>query len=171
MNKIFIGIIIPVALALIFLFYNRPVPKTGLVTNMSVEKSENPLFIYEAIKYPCNVEVIKAEQNKSILIGFTADPWNVNFGILHPDYGGRRFINLANYKDQPYHVKLVCYGNICPMISFSQNDFVLHKGDELQVIVSLQTLPSTELGNYTGEVDVISEGTKIYFLNKIFGWD
>jgi hypothetical protein len=170
MNKIFIGIIISITLALVLLFNKKPVSKTGFVTNVSVEKSENPLFIHEIIKYPSNAEIIKAEPNKSILIGLTADPWNVNFGILHPSYESRRFINVANYKDQPYHVKFVCYGNICPMISFSRNDFVLHKGDELQVSVILQTSSSTKLGNYTGEVDVISEGTKIPFLDKVLGW-
>jgi len=170
MNKLFILVIVLTIFIFIFIFYSRPVSKAGFVTNVSIERSENPLFIYEIIKYPSNVEIIQTEPNKSVLVGITADPWNINFGILHPSYGGKRIINIANYKDQPYHVRLVVYGNISSMVSFSKDDLVLHKGDEVQISVLLNTSSSTKPGNYTGEIDVISEGTKIPFLGKILRW-
>ena len=166
MKKSLIVLIFVVLFLLGLLFYNRPVTKTGFVTNMTVDRSENPLFFYETIKYPNNVEIIPKEST-SARVGIVGDPWNLNFGIFQPGINGKRFLNLANYKEQPYHVKLISYGNISPMISFSENNFILYKGDEKKITVFLNSSLSTESGNYTGEIDIISESTNIPFLGKI----
>ncbi len=170
MKKLLIVVIVLVIFLFGLLFYKRPATKTGFVTNMTVERSENPLFFYEIIKYPSNVEIIPIEPGTSHRVGIVGDPWNVNFGVLQPGINGKRFLNVANYKEQTYHVKIVSYGNISSMISFSEDDFILYKGDEKKITVFLNTSLSTRPGNYTGEIDIISESTKIPFLGKILGW-
>ena len=167
MKKLVIVVILLVIFLSGLLFYKWPAPKIGFVTNMAIDRSENPLFLYETIKYPSNVEIIPSESSTSHRVGITGDPWNVNFGVLQPGINGKRFINVANYKELPYHVKLVSYGNISPMISFSENDFILYKGDEKKITVFLNSSLFTGAGNYTGEIDIISENTNIPFLGKI----
>ena len=166
MKKSLIMVVFLVILLLGLLFYKRPVTKTGFVTNVTTERSENPLFFYEIIKYPSNVEIISKEST-SARVGIVGDPWNLNFGIFQPGINGKRFLNLANFKEQPYHVRLVSYGNISRMISFSENDFILYKGDEKKITVFLNSSLSIGPGNYTGEIDIISESTKIPYLGKI----
>jgi len=167
MKKSLILVIFIVIFLFGLLLYKKPVTKTGFVTNMTIEKSENPLFFYEITKYPSNVEIISSESGTSHRVGITGDPWNVNFGVLQPGINGKRFINVANYKERTYHVKLVSYGNISQMISFSEKDFILYKGDEKKITVFLNSSLSTGFGNYTGEIDITSESTNIPFLGKI----
>jgi len=170
MKKLLIVAIVLVICLLGLLFYKRPVTKTGFVTNMTIERTENPFFFYEIIKYPSNVEIIPPEPSTSYRVGITGDPWNVNFGVFQPGINGKRFLNVANYKEQEYHVKVICHGNISPMISFSEDDFILYKGEEKKITVFLNTSLSTESGNYTGEIDIISENTKIPLIGRIFAW-
>jgi len=167
MKKLYILVLFLIILFSILVFYIRPTQKTGFVTNMTVEVSENPLFLYEIIKYPTNVEIIPAETGSSRKVGIAGDPWNVNFGVLQPGINGKRFLNIANYKEEPYHVRIVSFGNISPMITFSENDFMIYKSEEKQITVHLNSSLSSGPGNYTGEIDIISERSNIPFLGKI----
>ena len=168
MKKILVLIFILVILGVIFIFNTRFELKTsGLVVNRTVETSENLFFYYEIIRYPSNVEILEPKKTDIINIGITGDPWNINFGILSTGMTGERYINLANYKEEPFHVRLVSHGNISSMISFSSNNMFLHKGDEIKVTVFLNTSLSTQPGNYTGEIDIISEKSKISLLGNI----
>lgn len=137
--------------------------KTSFVTNLTVEKTEDLLFVYETVKYPSNVEIIKLRNKSNITVGITGDPWNLNFGFVPIGIESRRFINLANYKEENYRTEIRVYGNISPMISFDRNNIILHKGDELKVTVLLNSTLSTGIGNFTGEIDIVSKGAKFSF--------
>ena len=138
--------------------------KTSFVTNLTVEKTEDLLFVYETVKYPSNVEIIKLRNKSNITVGITGDPWNLNFGFVPIGIESRRFINLANYKEENYRTEIRVYGNISSMISFDRNNIILHKGDELKVTVLLNSTLSTRTGNFTGEIDIVSKGAKFSFL-------
>jgi len=44
---------------------------------------------------------------------------------------------------------------------------ILRKGDEVKLTVFLNTSISTSPGNYTGEIDIITEKSKIPFLGNV----
>ncbi len=166
MEKILLIILI-ILFFLLFLrvfYFPEPKIKTNFITNLTVEKTENPFFIHETIKYPTNVSIIKLMDKSNITVGMTVDPWNLNFGVVPIGVESRRFINLANYKEENYKVEIHAYGNISPMISFDRNNIILHKNDELKITVSLNSTLSTEIGNFTGEIDIVSKGAKFSFL-------
>jgi len=168
MKKILITILIVLILGFIFILYNSFEFKTsGFVVNRTVETSETPFFYYEIVRYPSNVEIFEPKKTDTIKIGITGDPWNINFGKLSAGMIGERYINLANYKEEPFRVRLVSHGNISSMVSFTSDDMVLKKGKEVKVTVFLNTTISTKPGNYTGEIDIISEKSKIPFLGNV----
>jgi len=157
-------LLIILVLFLIFLIFYEPNVKTNFVENMTVEKTEDLFFVYETVMYPSNVQIIRLKNKSNITVGITGDPWNINFGLIPIGVESRRFVNLANYKNENYKVKINVYGNISPMISFDKNNFIMHKGDELKLTVLLNSTVSAKTGNFTGEIDIISKSVKFQFL-------
>jgi len=166
MKKILVILLIILFFVLFVLLsiFSEPEVKTNFVKNETVEKKEDLFFVYETVMYPSNVQIIRLENKSNITIGITGDPWNLNFGVIPIGIESRRFLNLVNYKDENYKVEIQAYGNISPMISFDKNDFILHKGDELKITVLLNSTLSKETGNFTGEIDIFSKGSKFSFL-------
>lgn len=146
-------------------FYNYSNFKGDFVKNMTTEKNDGLFFVYETVRYPSNVEIIELENNSNLTLGLTNEPWNLNFGVMPVGILSKRFINLANGKEEIYKVEIHVYGNISPMVSFDKNNFILKKGDEMKVTALLNSTLSKETGKYIGEVDIISKRSKIPFFN------
>ncbi len=140
-------------------------PKKEFVTKMEFERSENLFFKYEITKYPSSVAILP-NLNTSMVLGFTVDPWNLDFGII-PTGGnfGKRGLILTNTEEKRAKIKLNVYGNITPMVSFSKNDFILDKGENVTIDVFMKTTNTTEPGNYTGEIDVVAIKPKYEILS------
>jgi len=171
MKKILIIVLLSLAvLGLSIIFSREKKVTTGFVTNVSFNVTEDLFFIHEIVKYPTNVTVVKLEDSSEVPIGITGDPWNINFGVLPVGVRGKRTINIANYKQPVFRIKIVCYGDICHMITFDKNDFLLHEGEEAQVVATLDTSLSPFSGDYKGEIDVISDRPKYSFISSILGW-
>jgi hypothetical protein len=134
---------------------------------MTTEKNDGIFFVYETVKYSSNVEIIKVENKSNITVGITNNPWDLNFGVIPIGILSKRFINLANGKEEIYKVEIHVYGNISPMISFDKNNFILRKDDEVKVTALLNSTLSKETGKYTGEINIISKRSKIPFFNVI----
>jgi len=170
MKKILIITIVLIIIFGIFFFFSKKPKKTaGFITNRTSERTEDIFFIREIVKYPSNVTIVSPENPSNLTIGIVGDPWNLNFGVLPIGVNGKRFLNVANYKEPMYKIEINCYGNICPMINFDRNDFILHKGDEAKITVTLDTSLSSP-GDYIGEIEVLSERPKFSFLSTILGW-
>lgn len=160
-------IIIALILVLVFgsLLYLRG-EKKEFVTSRAIESLKNPLFIYDIVKYSTKVEVVEEESPK---IGMACDPSGLNFGTLPIGFKGHRYINLTNPGENVFRIKMIAYGNISEMISFDKNDLELNPGEELEVTVFLNTSHSI-LGNYTGEINVISKRAKYPFFDWLTEW-
>lgn len=141
-----------------FLF--SPQTPTALVTNQTLATDENMLFSYEINRYPARVQISNAS-GQNITLGFALDPGSIDFGIV-PRGGnmGKRFITLQNVAEEQSKITLTAYGNIAPMVKFSDNNFLLQKGAPKPIEIILQTQNGTELGNYTGEIDIIVKKPK-----------
>lgn len=165
-----VSIILVVFLSSFLILHGKPAP-TEFVTNRTVEISGDLLFSYEATKYPSGVEIIKPKlQESKLLVGLTVDPWDLKFGII-PSGGsfGTRHLILTNKQDKDVKVDLKVYGNISPMVSFSKNNFILSKNENVTIDVFCRTTDTTLDGNYTGEIDVIIKRPKYEFIYN-FKW-
>src|SRR3989304_6911103 len=153
-------IVVPILLYILFLYFPEDTPTT-FVTNRTVETRSNFLYNYEIIKYPTAVEIINVNVEEKAKIGIVTDPWNLNFGII-PGNGSsvKRQINVNNLKSGAAKIMLRVYGNIKPFVVFSKNDFILKK-DESQSIDVIFISGNSTRGNYTGEVQIIIQRSKI----------
>lgn len=169
--KRFLAVFALIPLMLIFLaaaaFLSVPSPTGRIIDNRTVEIDENLFFTYEVQRYPSVVEISNAS-SINLSIGFSLEPWNLNFGIV-PTGGsmGKRFLTLQNSEDAPANLQLKAYGNISPMVGFSENNFLLSKGTPRPIEIMLNTEKDTLPGNYSGEIDVIVKKPKYSFVERL----
>ena len=155
-----IVVLILLVFALVKLTFN-----TGLITNFLVEEAEKLFYVFKLEnKYETGVSIIEQQNTSELFLGMTAD--NLEFGVIPTGVVSKRFMNLANKDEVDYKVLLIVTGNISPMIKFNKNDFILQKGENVEITVFLDPSLAQDLGNYTGEISVISKTPKFSFLNS-----
>ena len=154
-SDILISVVIISVIFVIIYSWNYPSVPKEFVTNETFERATGIFFDYETTRFPSNVEIV-LPQEEGMKIGFVIDPWNLNFGII-PTGGnyGTRHIILVNSEDRNVRVDINVYGTIKPLVSVSQNNFILQSGKSVTVDIYLNTTNSTKPGNYTGEIDVV----------------
>jgi|GEM_PF-669811 len=148
------------------MLFSPQAPKM-LVNNQTLVIDENALFTYEINRYPSGVQISNVTE-KNITIGFALTPGSINFGVV-PTGGnaGKRFITLQNTAVKPSKITLKAYGNIAPMVKFSDNNFLLSKDAPKPIEIILETKNGTLLGNYSGEIDIIVKKPKYSFAAKL----
>lgn len=147
-----------VLLVLIMIAYASigPTEPANYVNNKTYSNFSNLIYSYEILRYPSSVEIVDFDKLKeNMTLGFATDSWNINFGSI-PGNGTfvERKVEFSNKKDSPTKVDLKSYGNITPLIHFSQSSFILEPGEKVSVGIYLFS-NNTDFGNYSGEVDVI----------------
>lgn len=154
-----------------FSFYKGYSSPKNFVSNQTFERSEDTFFKYEILKYPTDVEIIKPEPRKQTSIGIVVDPYNLRFGRI-PTGGNsvNRYVVLVNLQEKKAKVEFNVFGDISPMVSFSDNNFLLNAYENVTVTVLLSTTETTPPGNYSGEIDVVTKRPKYDFLYQILGW-
>lgn len=139
---------------------------TGLFTSFLMERTEKLFYVFELENnYKTKVSIIEQKSTSGLFYGITAD--NLEFGIISPGSVSKRFLNLENDDEIDYKILLVVTGNISPMVKFDKNDFILHEDESTEVTVSLDASLALKLGNYTGEVSVVSKRPRFLFLNSL----
>jgi hypothetical protein len=161
-------VIFIIALIILFFFIatiEPPEPKE-LVNDKVILNYSNVLFDYKIIRYPTSAEIVPISE-KNINIGFVTDPWNLKFGVT-PGNGSyiTRYIAITNLKEKYNKINLKAYGNVTPLVNFSKNNFVLNENESVAIEVKFNT-DSAELGNYTGEIDIIIKVPKYDFLRVL----
>ncbi len=168
MGLVFKSFLIIVLILLIFAFLELT-SDTGLFTNSPIKGTEKLFYIFELERdYGTKVSIIESQNTSDIFLGMTAD--NLEFGIVPTGSISKRFINVANDDEIDYKILLIVTGNISPMVKFDKNDFVLQKGENAKVTISLDSSLASEYGNYTGKVSVISKIPRFSFLNIAGGY-
>jgi hypothetical protein len=136
---------------------------------LAVDKSfvtySDLLFNYEITKYPSGAEISVTEPlQERLTVGVVVDPWNLKFGVIPAGNNfGTRFIDLSNLKEKEVKVSFKVYGNITPFVKFDENDFMLQPKENITVKVNFYTA-SAEVGNYSGEIDVIIQRPQYDFV-------
>ena len=160
-------ITIAIVILIIFLFIATidPSEPTELANEKTITNYSNLFFDYKIIRYPTSAEIVPVTE-ENINLGVVTDPWNIKFGVI-PGNGSsvRRYINIKNTNGNFSKIKLKTYGNITPLVNFSKNDFILNGNESAVIEVNLYS-ESADVGNYSGEIDVIVKAPK-YDLFKI----
>jgi len=168
-TKTFLFILVTIIILLILPSKIQIEPKE-IVENMTFITNSDLFFDYEVTKYPTKVEITSTKfLEEGGLIGVVVDPWNLNFGIV-PTGGSsvKRQIELFNTKEKAGKISFKVYGDISPLVSFSDNDFIIHENENLTVMIYLNT--GNLIGNYSGEIDVVAKKPKYKFLYPILEW-
>lgn len=165
MRKIKLALLVLLLLALFFFTTNLPYQPKGFVRNRTFEKHSDLFFDYEITRYPSAAQVSPFQPNQEKLtLGVVVDPWNLNFGIIPKGNNfATRFIDLVNLREKDARIFFKVYGNISPFINFTKNNFILKPNESITVEVNFFA-EKAEIGNYSGEIDVIVQRPKYDFL-------
>jgi len=128
------------------------------VENRTVLTKSDSFYNYEITKYPSKIEIVDLRfKNIGNKIGLSVDSWIFDFGIIPIGGSVKKTINFESIEDKS-KVKLIAFGNISSMITFSKNNFYLKGNDKVDVLLNITESP--QLGNYTGEIDIIVQKNK-----------
>jgi len=141
-------IVIFSVLAIIMLASLFNVHPESYVTEKRGEYYESLLFSTEVIRYPANATIINTTE---IIIGFVADPWNLNFGAMPVGGSSKRFMILNNERGEEAKIRLVAKGDIEPYINFSKNGFIIGRKENTTVDIEFH---GDKEGKYRGEIDI-----------------
>ncbi|HDH41410.1 MAG TPA: hypothetical protein ENG12_03280 [Candidatus Altiarchaeales archaeon] len=167
MNKKLLAVILFLILAIGFLGFillgETPGPRE-YVRRISREHTED-LFFEKAIdRIPArgNITYLRVE-NRTIKVGVSADPDELNFGVVPQNMTVRKFINLRN-KDINVKVCIIPYGSIRQFIKIEQNNFIMKTNESREVMIKFS---GDKIGSYNGELDVITKKPKYGFLEPL----
>ena len=160
-------VFILVAFSLLINFYSKPsFNSESPVLNFTKLYSEDLFFTYEINKYPTHVEISNVTE-RNISVGFSLEPSTLSFGVV-PTGGntGKRFLTLKNTQDNKAKIMFFTYGNISPMVHFSDNYFYILPETPKNVDIMLETDRDTPIGDYSGEINLVIKRPKYSFI----GW-
>jgi len=162
-NKVIIFTVFVVAIIFLYLMLQEPTEPKEFVNEKEVLNYSNLLFNYKIIRYPTSVEITPFSGG-NINLGVVGDLWNLKFGIIPGNNSYvKRYVGITNLEEKYNKVTLKAYGNISPLVNFSRNNFVLNENETSAIEVNLYT-DDKEVGNYTGEIDVIIKVPKYDFV-------
>ncbi|MCX6815496.1 MAG: hypothetical protein NT120_01420 [Candidatus Aenigmarchaeota archaeon] len=147
-------------------FTAKPEPMT-FVDQKTIETNYDLLFMYNTIRYPTYVQITNPGA-ENVTIGINLGTTSLDFGVV-PGNGGtvKKEINLTTKDDKASRVGIKVYGNIKPLMSFDQNDFILTGKRSIPITINTGTYGE---GNYTGEIDITIQRSKYGILNFILGY-
>ncbi len=111
-------------------------------------------FTYYYIRYHYGVrqrQVFDMKLKISDYVGFSVDQDLINFGVVMPGGGSKRFIDIS--ADEPTYVVIMVEGDIAPLVGVSENNFVF-EGDKTIIFTAVAPVDIEE-GEYTGKATVL----------------
>lgn len=131
---------------------NRSISMTGL------------FFIEESAVYKVNVSVIEAGTGSGIGISLDGDV--LDFGLISKGLTVRKIIELSNNLEVPVKVYVVSGGEAARFLSHEEG-FLMEAGSERRVTVSLD---AEEVGDYTGELRIVTKRPSLWPLGGLVRW-
>ncbi len=163
-----ITLITIVAIIILILFseiYGNYNPPNSYVLNETRERvanypfGKNLFFDEYVIRYPLNVSVVSFGNGK-VPLGISTDTDKLDFGILPLNFSERKKINIRNPTNKNVELRMYSFGNITKLLKYTKRIVVAPRQTK-EITIKLN---ATEIGNYTGELDVLIRYPK----NKLF---
>jgi hypothetical protein len=130
-------------------------------------QTDGMFFKTVVVRFPARVLIVLPEiDNDTIKVGVSAD-WNeLNFGVVLQNMTVKKFLTINN-TDVNMKSCVLSYGSIGPLIKVPENNFIIKTGEAKDVLLEFS---GPDLGNYTGEVDMITKKPKYGFLEPLLPW-
>jgi hypothetical protein len=97
---------------------------------------------------------VKIEVGQKVGLDISTD-MPLSFGVTFPTGTSGRDINLTHDHDFPARILFVPGGDIWEWISFTDNNFIMEKGDVRDIKIIITVPEDAQSGTYTGFVGVI----------------
>ncbi|MBN2013674.1 MAG: hypothetical protein JW778_00690 [Candidatus Altiarchaeota archaeon] len=148
-----------------FMLSGKTAEPEEYVQRITREGDESLFFDKIIDRIPARVSVVHPRtENNTIKVGVSADTNELNFGVVIQNMSVRKFLNIASDDASTVKICIVSYGNISSFIRAEQVDFIMEKGDSTEVMLEFN---GDLVGNYTGEVDVVTKKPKYGFLESL----
>ncbi len=150
------------ALSIIATIFSKPIVKPLGITNFTAKVLRFPLCTYYISRYPAYVQLVNTT---NLTIGIAIEPYVFNFGKLPISkvFSSRKFIEVSNNLTKAVKVEILAFGTISRYLYFKPSSFILGPFSKKSVEVILNTSQAIP-GNYSGEIVIISKGSRIGFL-------
>lgn len=157
-----------VALAFsVILYLDKTSAPSAYVTEKIQEQSDGVFFKRAVDRIPAKAVVFfpQMEEN-TIRVGVSADPNELNFGLVVQNMSVRKFLGIKN-KDVDVKICVLAYGNISEFIQTRENNIIVRHNESRELMLEFR---GKRIGNYSGEIDVITKKPKYSFLNPLLPW-
>lgn len=110
--------------------------------------------IYYAFYVIGDIKEIPMNLSVAEFYGFDLNKEMLTMGATQPGGSAKRAVRLENTAGFPIRVQIETHGELEEWTSFSENDFILGKGEHKQIDVSVIVPGEAEYGGYTGSVRI-----------------
>jgi hypothetical protein len=88
--------------------------------------------------------------------GFDLNPVNLTFGAASPGDAANRAMTIRNVYGRPVRARIILSGDLAPMVSLTDHDFVLQRNEE-RIVTASAAIPEDAAINVThyGKVRVV----------------
>ncbi|HIE34562.1 MAG TPA: hypothetical protein EYP86_05425 [Candidatus Altiarchaeales archaeon] len=137
----------------------------NIVDKQGTLRYDTTLFKVYIVRYPVQGTIVPfTVENKTLKIGISADRDKLNFGVLPQTLSVRKFLNLKNREDSKARICVRTYGTIRDFVNITEDTFILEKEEYREVQL---TFSGDRVGNYTGEIDVITKKMRYDFMEPL----
>ncbi|VVB52449.1 Uncharacterised protein [uncultured archaeon] len=138
------------------------VPDSGLVGE-DVNQDMSLLYKEKVYRFPANFTVLPSDIGSSKLnIGVATDTASLNFGIVPVGFNVTKTLNITSPESNNAKIFIRVKGNISSQLNPSSDSVNLAPGTKN--IVTL-VAAGTEIGEYSGEVQVIIKVPRYFFMS------
>jgi len=101
-----------------------------------------------------DIDTFKARVTVGEYVGFETTDDLFEFGTIKPASSSQKQATITNKNPDSKKVRFSVVGDIAPLISVSDNLFVLEPGESVEVTVSVVATSTTSFGDYSGKVSI-----------------
>jgi hypothetical protein len=135
----------------------------------AIVRENRPGIFFDTIvdRFPAKSEVSPPRvTNQTLNMGLSTDTDKLDFGVVSQNQTVRKFLNFGS-QYPALKACVVSYGSISPFITVERPSFYISEGETGEAMLEFS---APKLGNFTGEVDMITKRPKYDILSPLLPW-
>lgn len=161
-------VVIAAAAFLWAVLYADQTPAPQTYASAIVRENRQGIFFDTIVdRFPAKAVVsLPRVENQTLNMGLSTDTDKLDFGVVSQNQTVRKFLNFGSQ----YPVLKACvvsYGGISQFITVDRQSFSIAEGETGE---SMLEFSSPDVGNFTGEVDMITKRPKFDLLAPLLPW-
>ncbi|HEX33027.1 MAG TPA: hypothetical protein ENG01_01270 [Candidatus Aenigmarchaeota archaeon] len=150
MKRVILPVVVIIIIAIAIVMSPFYVPPSDYVKNVTTYQKKGPFYMLLVYRYPVKANVTDVGERANI--GVSTDKDRINFGSVSKTLVVRKFLVIKNYENKTADVSLYIYGNVSAYAEIMENHFKLAPLSNKTVELKFN---ATDIGYYTGELDVV----------------